>query len=247
MITRALNAVCELLLRAGALDVTDASARRRCLVAAPHPDDEVLGCGATIARKRAAGTEVRLVFVSDGRHSRSAGVTPSELAGIRKREAGDAARRLGVADDQVVFLGWEDGTLAGREAELRARLALECARFGPDEIFAPCRYDAHPDHEALGRAADAAARARSVPLLEYPVWFWTTPWWRRWARGGFSVKAVRTEGHLERKREALAAHRSQKALGEVDGGRFLRRFFSSAELYFSFAQPSLGSATRLAQ
>jgi LmbE family N-acetylglucosaminyl deacetylase len=247
MITRALNAVCEVFLRAGAVDVTASSARRRCLVAVPHPDDEVLGCGATIARKRAAGTEVRLLFASDGRHARAPGVTPAELAAIREAEARDAARRLGVPADAVVFLGWEDGTLAGREAELRDRLALECARFGPDEVLAPCRYDAHPDHEALGRAADAAARARALPLLEYPVWFWTTPWWRRWARGGFSVKAVRTDGHLERKRDALAAHRSQKALEDVEGGRFLRRFFSSSELYFSFAQPSLGSATRLAQ
>ncbi len=247
MITRALNALCEPLLRARAVDVTDASARRRCLVAAPHPDDEVLGCGATIARKRAAGTEVRLLFASDGRHAGLDGVTPAELARIREREARDAARRLGVAEDEVVFLGWEDGTLAGREVELRARLALECARFQPDEVLAPCRYDAHPDHEALGRAADAAARARAVPLLEYPVWFWGTPWWKRWARGGFRVQAVRTEGHLERKRDALDAHRSQKALAEVDGGRFLRRFFTSAELYFTFPPASLGSATRLAQ
>ncbi len=235
MITRALNSICETLLRARALDVTAASARRRCLVTAPHPDDEVLGCGATIARKRAAGTEVRLLFASDGRHSRAAGVTPEELARIREGEARDAARRLGVAPDSVVFLGWEDGTLAEREIELRARIALECARFQPDEILAPCRYDAHPDHEALGRAADAAARARSVPLLEYPVWFWTTPWWRRWGLGGFAVKMVRTDGHLERKRDALAAHSSQKALADVDGGRFLRRFFTSAELYFSFS------------
>ena len=247
MLTRALNSLCETLLRAGAVDVTDASARRRCLVAAPHPDDEVLGCGATIARKRAAGTEVRILFASDGRHARTEGVTPDQLARIREGEARDAARRLGVAAGDVAFLRWEDGTLATREVELRAQIALECARFRPDEILAPCRFDAHPDHEALGRAADAAARARSVPLLEYPVWFWTTPWWRRWARGGFDVRAVRTDGHLERKRDALAAHGSQKALAAVDGGRFLRRFFMSTELYFAFHQPSLGSATRLAQ
>lgn len=245
MFTRALNALCERLLRAE--DVTEASVRRRCLVAAPHPDDEVLGCGATIARKRAAGTEVRVLFATDGRHARSDGLPPEELARVREREARDAARRLGVPSDALVFLGWEDGTLARREDELRVRLAVELARFAPDEIYAPCRYDAHPDHEALGRAAAAAAGARSTPLLEYPVWFWTTPWWRRWARGGFSVKSVRTDGHLELKRDALAAHRSQRALADVDGGRFLRRFFGAAELYFSFGQASLGSATRLTQ
>ena len=187
MFDRALNAFCERRLRARAEDVTDASVRRRCLVSAPHPDDEVLGCGATIARKRAAGTEVRVLFATDGRHGRVDGLTPEALARVREAEARDAAKRLGVAPDALIFLGWEDGTLASREEELRLRLAVEIARFNPDEVYAPCRFDAHPDHEALGRAAAAAAHSRATPLLEYPVWFWTTPWWKRYARGGFAV------------------------------------------------------------
>src|SRR5271166_3569230 len=42
----------------GAEDMTFQMATRSCLVLAPHPDNETLGCGATIMRKLAAGTRV---------------------------------------------------------------------------------------------------------------------------------------------------------------------------------------------
>src|SRR5690349_19075047 len=57
------------LLLSRAEDVTSQAAARSCLVLAPHPDDETLGCGATIMRKRAAGTPVHVVIATDGRHS----------------------------------------------------------------------------------------------------------------------------------------------------------------------------------
>lgn len=43
---------------------------KRILVFAAHPDDEVLGCGATIARHTAAGDEVHVVILAEGATSR---------------------------------------------------------------------------------------------------------------------------------------------------------------------------------
>lgn len=40
------------------------------------------------------------------------------------------------------------------------------------------RGDGHPDHEAVGRAAAAAAARTGAVLVEYPVWMW------HWARPG---------------------------------------------------------------
>ena len=40
------------------------------LVVAAHPDDEVLGAGGTIARLRQEGSQVRVLFLSDGVGSR---------------------------------------------------------------------------------------------------------------------------------------------------------------------------------
>jgi LmbE family N-acetylglucosaminyl deacetylase len=44
----------------------------RLVVVAPHPDDEVLGCGGTLAAETAAGIDVVVVFVTDGRRRISA-------------------------------------------------------------------------------------------------------------------------------------------------------------------------------
>ena len=66
---RAYAALCEglavigrQLLLSRAEDMTPETATRSCLVLAPHPDDETLGCGATIMRKLAAGTSVQIVI-----------------------------------------------------------------------------------------------------------------------------------------------------------------------------------------
>ena len=39
---------------------------KRVLVVAPHQDDETLGCGGLIARKRYEGLPVHVVFITDG-------------------------------------------------------------------------------------------------------------------------------------------------------------------------------------
>src|SRR4051794_15264243 len=107
-----------------ATDLTDATSTRSCLVVAPHPDDETFGCGATILRKRAHGTPVRVVIVTDGRHStKSAVISPEALAALRRREALDACSRLGLDSTDVIFLDYEDGKLETQLPDLTSRIA----------------------------------------------------------------------------------------------------------------------------
>src|SRR5271157_4034878 len=50
------------LLLARATDMTAQTTTRSCLILAPHPDDETLGCGATIMRKLSSGSSVQVVI-----------------------------------------------------------------------------------------------------------------------------------------------------------------------------------------
>jgi LmbE family N-acetylglucosaminyl deacetylase len=206
-------------LRTVARDETSTTATRSALVLAPHPDDETLGCGATILRKVAAGTPVHVLVVTDGRHShRSASLPPLELAELRRKEMAQAAERLGLAGTALSWAGFEDGTVAEHEAELAALVGRLVAEYRFDEVFATCADEPHPDHAAVGRAARRGAG--SARVLEYPVWLWGSWPLRRGDRLGSTLSAagmvlgrravrVSTEGHLTGKLHALDAHASQ--------------------------------------
>ena len=65
---------------------------RTALVIAPHPDDEVLGVGGTIARLAAQGSQVHVAILTRGTSPRFS----EEFAERVRREAADAHRLLGV-------------------------------------------------------------------------------------------------------------------------------------------------------
>jgi N-acetylglucosamine malate deacetylase 1 len=125
---------------------------KRILVLAPHPDDETLGCGGTIALCASGGTEVHVVVVSDG--SAVYSEVPrgrKEIVETRKKEALDAAAVLGVK--QVHFLGFPDGELASFKGEIMQRIERLASTLAPDVVFAPSPLDSHEDHRAVSSSA----------------------------------------------------------------------------------------------
>jgi LmbE family N-acetylglucosaminyl deacetylase len=144
----------------------------RVLVVAPHPDDEVFGIGGTLALAAAAGAEVAILAVSDGEasHARSDAVTSSELRVRRADERREALRRLGLGSARVDRLGLPDGELRTVGGLMAAAIAERLDE--STTCFATWRHDGHPDHDAVGQAAVAAARRTGARLIEYPVWAW---------------------------------------------------------------------------
>lgn len=182
----------------------------RIVVLAAHPDDETLGAGALAAAAAARGVRVELMVLTDGEgsHPDSPTWTREDLAGRRRDEARAAADALGAGVD-LTLLGLPDGGLAGsREESVTGALVERLGDARDVLLLAPWRGDGHPDHEAAGRAAAAAAVRTGARLLEYPVWFWhwasphQAPWQRMLAIGY-------DEETSARKAQAVAAHRSQ--------------------------------------
>lgn len=121
---------------------------RRWLVLAPHPDDEVLGPGATLAMAVRAGIEVKVVVLTDGAAQGS--------AGVRGAEARAAAAILGVPEPEL--WGLADRSLRPEDPRLGRLLRRSLLDNAADTVLLPSPVELHPDHRAVALAVQRALR-----------------------------------------------------------------------------------------
>ncbi len=128
------------------------------LVLAPHPDDEVLGCGGLLLQLADAGAAVRVLFLTDGSGDGDEAADPAAYAALRRREAAAVAEHMGLAGSD--HLAVRDGVLGDHleAAAAAARRALLSQR--PDLLLVPSPLEASRDH----RAAFAALHRLLTPL-----------------------------------------------------------------------------------
>lgn len=118
----------------------------RLLVLAPHPDDEVIGCGGVVAQHLRDGRKVRVIVATDGSEAEPS-LDPAAYAARREEESRRGLEILGTAE--IEFLRFPDRQLGAHEGELRTRLREELRSFRPDIILAPSPVEIHPDHFAI--------------------------------------------------------------------------------------------------
>ena len=217
---------------------------RPFVVVAPHPDDESLACGGLIADACRQGLRGTVVIVSDGAgsHPNSRAYPPDRLKSVREGEARRAAAELGLAPDQILFLSLPDRFVPreGEEAESAIDAIVQCVRkIGARSLFVSWRHDPHCDHQASYLIARGVQRREGeLRLFEYVVWGPTLPPATEVdTLGGFRIRL--DHAALEKKRRAIAAHRTQTSdLIDDDpaGFRFtqseLGRFDLPYELFF---------------
>ncbi|MFI7026942.1 PIG-L deacetylase family protein [Micromonospora sp. NPDC049900] len=154
----------------------------RVLAIAPHPNDETIGPGGSIALHTGAGHQVTIGHLTNGeRGSRT--VTANELSRTRQAEAVRAAAVLGVPETQVRFLGLPDGGINPHDTGQFTAVTRLLRQVCPDLLYLPHPHDGAFDHEAAfalcWRAAGMAGSSNFgdcgppywVPtVLGYEVW-----------------------------------------------------------------------------
>ena len=200
------------------IDLDELGTIGNALVIAPHPDDESLGCGGTIALLRARGFAVHVLFVSDGTmsHPNSPTYPADRLRQLRESEALAALRILNVPPENALFTRQKDTRVATPNspafADAVAFMLNVLIDVNPMTVLVPWRRDPHRDHRASWQQLNAAvqqlpARPR---VLEYLIWLWELgsetdmP-----SRDEMIVWRVPIEPVMAQRDQAIAAHRSQ--------------------------------------
>jgi LmbE family N-acetylglucosaminyl deacetylase len=188
--------------------------KNNILVIAPHPDDDVLGAGGTMAAASHQGKGVFAVYITDGRNSprKDKNISDDEMAALRKKEALTALRAVGAVGG--FFLEKRSGELAGGvKQEVEETLIRIFQLICPEEVFLPAPYERHLTHQLCTQLSIEALRMDSSlkpNLLGYSLWgcFWGVR--RRIVRDITPI--------IKRKVEAVLSHSSQVAYKNYQQG-----------------------------
>jgi LmbE family N-acetylglucosaminyl deacetylase len=144
---------------------------KNIMVFAPHPDDEVLGCGGTIVKKLRGGDDVFIIFMTDGRYGlNEMGVKdpdPFEHKFIRKEEALRAAEILGLKEENLFFLDIEDKTLGKHKFYALEKVISILKDIHPAEVYLPQELEYNIDHRVTYNIVKDAIKKLNLNTVEY--------------------------------------------------------------------------------
>lgn len=189
---------------------------QRLLILAPHPDDEVIGCGGLISRVKDAGGEVFVQFITVG-DTADASAAGFSSGRERMEEIERVAEVLGYDGWELVFPGDRHLRL---DVVPQGELIEAIERSGTCSIGAlrptivtfpdPCSYN--QDHRAVAVAAVSALRPGDRDLRHQPsalVYEQVADGWTVETTGPPTVYVALDQQHLDAKLEAMDAYASQ--------------------------------------
>jgi len=136
----------------------------KTLVVAPHPDDELLGCGGTLLRRRSEGNNIGWLLMTAIKKERG---WSDERVTQRSREINQVRQGLGIEINHFYPLDFPTAEL---DQNSMTRLVGEMSNvfndFEPDEVILPHPGDVHSDHRVTFDAASACTKWFRYPSVK---------------------------------------------------------------------------------
>jgi LmbE family N-acetylglucosaminyl deacetylase len=136
----------------------------KILVIAPHPDDELLGCGGTLLRRESEGAILGWVIMT--KISEDTGWSKNSVQ-ERENEIEEVRKGLGVQPGHLFQLGFPTTKLdTSPMGELIAIVSEVFQTFQPEEVFIPHQGDVHSDHRITFEAVSACTKWFRYPSVK---------------------------------------------------------------------------------
>ena len=134
----------------------------KILIIAAHPDDEVLGMGATIKKLSEQKHKIHLCVISEGA---SAQYTNKKMIKIRRDACKQAGKILGISG--FTFLDFPDAKLDMiSQLEINKKLENIIEKFGPEVVYTTPHHDLMKDHQKVHDCTLVAARPTSSSVKQ---------------------------------------------------------------------------------
>ena len=195
--------------------ISTASRFESVLVVGAHPDDEVLGCGGTIARLSQEGASVHIALMADGIRARHLtyveGDIQDELA--RRREGARVSAAI-LGAQSVEFNDFPDNRLDSVDLlDLVRAVEALIARHRPSIVLTHFGSDLNVDHRRVHEAVVTACRPQPGQPVNTVLFFETASntEWQMPSRGEIFAPTwfIDITSHVQTKRAALEAYATE--------------------------------------
>jgi glucosamine-6-phosphate deaminase len=140
---------------------------KKILIFSPHPDDEIIGMGATIYKIAHRGNVFKIVYLTDGERGVPGSMAQSKKKELRRREAKKAVAVLGVKEKNLEFLNLPYYYTRMVSTEDVDEVFALLTTFMPDIVFVCIDNDPNSTHKKGAEIIDEALIQYEIPTLIY--------------------------------------------------------------------------------
>ena len=206
----------------------------KIVVFAPHPDDEIMGCGGSILKWIEEGHEVHIIYLTDNRALFAEGhvndqiiqkeaepyinLTEDQIAEIGLKEAYQAAKAFGLEYKRIHLFKFHDLDLMN-QIDKATDLSINIIK-DADTIIVSSNNNTHPDHQAANTIVKIAAQKLKLTNTEFYVYAVYVPS----KPSKEKLVKINIVGYRDRVYDIMKIYKTQLALVDTRAGwEYLKR------------------------